>query len=565
MNILTCTAALAAGITCATVAQSTSDRPWQHADGTIEVDNRTYQSWQHYHRNELFRDGVFNKCGTPTIEVNPQGGGQGFLGGGPSDCSISSTNPSEIYDPSVVTYRIPVVVHVIRNSSGTQGDISIAKVESGIRILNEDVNAITDTNGGEGNDARMEFYLADIDPQGNATNGITFSNNDTWFNDGGNYWNSLAWDPSRYMNVYTNTASGNLGYVPFLPQEGNPGAAEDRVVVLWSTYGEDGPYGPPFDQGRTLTHEVGHYLGLFHVFDGCGSNCSTSGDRVCDTNPQSSPTSGCSSADSCGSTDNIRNYMDYSDDLCMTNFSPQQNRRMRCTLEHYRPQLFSTGGGGGGNPCDTGCTGDIDSSGNINGADLGLLIASWGPCGENECCADLDQNGEVNGGDLGVMLGSWGNCTPVDPCEGVNCDDGDRCTQDSCLDGNCVNTPIDGCGKTEGCGEPSAGSCSASNGTPYCDDEACCNSVCDSDPYCCETEWDALCADASTTACSGGGGGEVGCGNSDSGSCSSPNGSPYCNDAACCEAVCADDPFCCSTDWDQVCADASSSVNACNS
>ena len=262
MKIWTCTVALATGISCAAMAQSTTDRPWQHADGTIEFGDRTYQSWQEYHRNELFKNGIFHKCGTPHSGPNPQGGGVGFMGGGPSDCSISSTNPLDIYDPSVVTYRVPVVVHVIRNANGSQGDISIAKVESGIRILNEDINAIAGTNGALGNDARMEFYLADTDPQGNATNGITFSNNDTWFNDGGNYWNSLAWDPARYMNVYTNTASGNLGYVPFLPQEGNPGGAEDRVVVLWSTYGEDGPYGPPFDQGRTLTHEVGHYLGL---------------------------------------------------------------------------------------------------------------------------------------------------------------------------------------------------------------------------------------------------------------------------------------------------------------
>ena len=535
-------------------APQPQDTPWQHDDGTITVGDRTFTSWAEYHRSDLFPDGP-PRCATPDPQIG-EGPAPGLMGGGPSDCTISSTNPSDIYDPSVVTYRIPVVVHVIRNSSGTQGDISIEKVESGIRILNEDVLALAETNGQNGNDGRIEFYLAEVDPQGNPTNGITFSNNDTWFNDGGNYWDSLAWDPNRYMNVYTNTASGALGYVPFLPQEGNPGGAEDRVVVLWSTYGEDGPYGPPFDQGRTLTHEVGHYLGLFHVFQGCGSNCANSGDLVCDTNPQSSPTFGCSSANSCSTPDNIDNYMDYSDDLCMEQFTPLQNRRMRCTLEHYRPQLFTTGPG-----CGFSCDGDFNQDGLVDGADMGLLFAAWEGCvdgdPENPCCEDLNGDGQVNGPDLGVLLSVWGQC-PVDPCADVVCDDGDPCTQDYCQDGLCYADTIPGCGET-GCGEPQSGSCSTPNGSPACDDAKCCEFICANDEYCCSTDWDQICADAanSSTICGGGGGGggET-CGDPEAGPCDQPNGSPACSDEECCEAICADDPYCCNTDWDQICADA---------
>ena len=376
------------------------ERPWQNDDGSVVIGDRTFKTWQDYHTSDLFRDGRFEKCGTTLALGDPGGDAQGFVGGGPSDCSMNYTNPSGIYDPSVVTYRIPVVVHVIRNASGSQGNLSVAQVESGIRILNEDFNALAGSNGENGNDARVEFYLAEEDPQGNPTNGITFSNNTTWFNDSGSYWNSLAWDPANYLNVYTNTAGGYLGYVPFYPQEGGVGSNADRVVVFWMVWGDDAPCGDcQYNLGRTLTHEVGHYLGLYHVFDnGCGSsNCSTTGDRICDTNPQAEETWGCSSANSCGSSDNIDNYMDYSDDLCMEEFTPNQTRRMRCAIEHYRPDL----------PIKEDCPADFNGDGEVSGGDLGMLLAMWGTAD-----GDLNGDGTTSGADLGLLLSSWGPCTP---------------------------------------------------------------------------------------------------------------------------------------------------------
>ena len=190
---------------------------------------QTYDSWREYFASRE-REGDFShRCSVPEYDIDAWRNMEGFLP--PTDCSMSNTNPASEYDPSVTLYRVQCVVHVIRNSSGSQGNISEAMVESGIRILNEDFKAMAGTNGANGTDCQIEFYLAESDPSGNATNGITYSSNTNWYNDSGNYYNSLAWDPDRYLNIYTNTASGALGYVPWLPQEGSVGSDADRVVV----------------------------------------------------------------------------------------------------------------------------------------------------------------------------------------------------------------------------------------------------------------------------------------------------------------------------------------------
>ncbi len=314
------------------------------SEPVIVVDGVSFWSWQDYTQSETFARKAL-RCGTVSSGVNVA---VAAVAEGPQDCTFSLTNPDPAYDPSVELYRIPVVVHVIRTSSGATGHISEAMVQSQIDILNEDFLAMIGTNGANGTDIQIEFYLATHDPLGSPTNGITYSDNTTWYNDGGAYWNTLAWDTNRYLNIYTNSASGNLGYVPDLPQGGIAGSNADRVVVLWSSFGRNGPIGPPFNLGRTATHEVGHYFGLEHTFSwACTSPtaCYTSGDLICDTNPQEYPTSGCPNASSCGSSDPVHNYLDYSNDSCMEEFTPDQARRMRCSLLFYRPDLFEIVGG----------------------------------------------------------------------------------------------------------------------------------------------------------------------------------------------------------------------------
>jgi len=317
-------------------------------DQPITIEGLTFDSWSAYVQSEYFRANGL-RCGAPDREMREMLFGS-TSAPVPADCSSSSTNPTTDYAPGSLL-EISVVVHILMDDSCTNGVISDAMVQSQIDILNEDFLALAGSNGSGGTDAQVQFRLADETPTGQPTNGITRTCNTTYYNDGGNYWNTLAWDPNRYLNIYTNTASGALGYVPFLPADaggalvGDPG---DRVVILWSAFGRDAS-AVPYDQGRTATHEVGHYLGLEHTFSpqgSCGSQaapgCYSDGDLICDTLPQASPNFGCpASASSCSTPDPFHNYMDYTDDLCMEEFSVEQSRRTRCSLEHYRPNLFN--------------------------------------------------------------------------------------------------------------------------------------------------------------------------------------------------------------------------------
>ncbi len=259
----------------------------------------------------------------------------------PSDCGYFTTSIQPQYDPSF-SYYIPVVFHVIQHTNGN-GFLSAATIRDQIRVLNEDFLALAGTPGAPGINAKIRFRLAELDPNGNPTTGITYSTNNTWYNDGGAYWNSLAWDTNRYLNVYTNNPGGFFGYVPDWPQGGIVGSNSDRVVVWWQAVGKLPTAGWPLNMGRTLTHEVGHYFGLEHPFyGGCASasNCYANGDLICDTPPQTTETLGCpSSPMSCGNPSSMHNYMDYTDDPCLWEFTPEQVNRMRCTIEHWRPDL----------------------------------------------------------------------------------------------------------------------------------------------------------------------------------------------------------------------------------
>jgi len=259
-----------------------------------------------------------------------------------SDCGYFTNSPQPEYEPTFF-YDIPVVFHVIQHNSG-EGYLSPETIQDQIDVLNEDFQALAGTPGAPGTPGKIRFHLARTDPGGAPTTGITYTTNNTWFQDNGNYWGPLAWDTARYLNIYTNALPCCYGYVSAFPSEGVAGQDLDRVVVWWEAVGRDGTSGWPLNMGRTTTHEVGHYLGLYHTFcGGCGSavDCDTTGDLICDTERESSETLGCpGNKSSCGSQDPIHNYMDYTDDPCLWEFTPEQVNRMRCTLLNWRPDLF---------------------------------------------------------------------------------------------------------------------------------------------------------------------------------------------------------------------------------
>jgi PKD repeat protein len=271
-------------------------------------------------------------------------------------------------------YQIPVVVHVIHSGEaiGSGTNVSQAAIQSQIDVLNEDFRRILGSNGynthPDGADTQIEFCLAQRRPDGSAfaagapgVNRILYSSitatappYSTNFIDATikpwTYNNNVAtatrgWDPNKYMNIWLcNISGGILGYAQF-PQSplggmgcGTPAAATDGVVFLYNSIGKSSVTGfaGPYNEGRTATHEIGHWLGLRHIWGDGGCNV----DDFCNDTPEAADanygcpagTNSCTAAPDAG-PDMIENYMDYTDDLCMNIFTKDQKARMRAVLE----------------------------------------------------------------------------------------------------------------------------------------------------------------------------------------------------------------------------------------
>lgn len=348
---------------------------------------------------------------------------------------------------------IPVVVHIVYNTE--QQNISQSQIESQMKVLNDDfrrLNADKNNNWSQAADIEVEFCLATIDPNGNATNGVTrTSTTVTEFGVDNDQIKSDAtggkspWSPSEYLNMWVGPIeSGILGYAQF---PGGP-AATDGVVMGYQYFGTEGTATAPFNLGRTTTHEVGHYLNLFHIWgDGpCGED-----DLVEDTPESDAANYGCESGHvSCGSADMVENYMDYSDDACMNLFTEGQKTRMRALFAAggARASLVNSGkcgGGGGGNPPTATCNDGIQN-GNETGVDCG---GSCPPCEVEPTCNDGIQNGDETGVDCG------GSCPP---CEAEpTCNDGIQNGDEEGVD--CGGTFCEPCDTTDPdptpCGEGS--------------------------------------------------------------------------------------------------------------
>jgi hypothetical protein len=272
---------------------------------------------------------------------------------------------SYIFDPDQPTVVIPVVVHVVwnqsvQNISDAQIQSQIAVLNADFRKLNSDTTEIPSAWKGIAADCQLQFCLAQRDPSGNPTNGITRTyTNRTSFGAGDTSikYTSLgghdAWNRNKYLNLWVcNLGGGLLGYAQF---PGGP-AGTDGVVIGYSYFGTTGVVVPPYDLGRTATHEVGHWMNLRHIW-GDEPQCYND-DSVADTPLQQVASTGCPmfpETDQC--TPNspgimFMNYMDYTDDACMMMFTNGQNVRVQATINGIRSSLKSSDGcqppGGGG-------------------------------------------------------------------------------------------------------------------------------------------------------------------------------------------------------------------------
>lgn len=261
-------------------------------------------------------------------------------------------NPTAQRPNAVVT--LPVVVHIVHNNGAE--NISDAQAIAGVQFLNQAFANTGFYNPADGVDCQIQFCLARRDPNGNATTGIT-RNVSTLTNMDMNT-DDIAlkdlnrWNPLCYVNIWlvkeicSGGGCGVAGYAYFPSAHGQN---MDGIVMEANYFGST-----PGNTG-VLIHEMGHYLGLYHTFQGActNNNCLTDGDRVCDTPPDQStanvPCNG--SANSC-TTDALsgftsdqndlhRDYMDYGNPSCFSMFTQGQSDRMNWHITNVRSSLLN--------------------------------------------------------------------------------------------------------------------------------------------------------------------------------------------------------------------------------
>ena len=270
---------------------------------------------------------------------------------------------------------IPIVFHIVHSGEavGSGSNISQAQVMAQVEVLNEDFRRMAGTPGfndhPSGADIEIEFCLSKFDNNGKEMTepGIhrvrgtqtSWSRNEIE----GILKPSTYWDPNQFYNIWTLDFSSEdellLGYAQFPDQSGLPGlnerggpATTDGVVIRYDVCGSANKGNfpvmqAPYNKGRTLVHETGHWLGLRHIWgDGpCGSE-----DFVSDTPDADGPNRGCPIGRvSCGGVNMVQNYMDYTDDACMNIFTKGQKARMLAVME-ISPRRHTLGRG---NLCGT--------------------------------------------------------------------------------------------------------------------------------------------------------------------------------------------------------------------
>jgi hypothetical protein len=280
---------------------------------------------------------------------------------------------------TIVTF--PVVVHVVHNPAVPAENIDDAQIHRQIDVLNQDFRGTNPDAAGVPSvwrplvaDTRLEFRLATTDPDGNPTTGITrtptaatsfatFRDDVKSSTTGG----ADPWPSDDYLNVWVCADLRDQLNRPILGYAQFPGGppSTDGVVIIHPCFGTGGTTTPPFDLGRTTTHEIGHWLDLRHIWGDDRGSC-TGSDHVADTPNQAdsnfgTPTFPKVSCNNGPDGDMFMNYMDYTDDAAMFMFTTGQSKRMDACLEGPRAS-FLVAPPAGPAPVSTGSAGPAAAS-----------------------------------------------------------------------------------------------------------------------------------------------------------------------------------------------------------
>ena len=262
--------------------------------------------------------------------------------------------------PDDEVIKIPVVVHVIHKGEevGTGTNISDQQIISGI----EHMSSRYRNQHGLSVDTGIEFCLAQTDPEGNPTTGINRFNgciSSLYCSEGitaGNgqgasqnmVKNWSRWPNQQYYNIWVvseienNNGGGGIQAYAYFPTT----SYLDGTVLIYNTLGLEGNLKSYTDENETIIHELAHAFALFHTFHNTSScnaetNCAIQGDRVCDTPP--TPINSACYWPSCGGTQQVENYMDYTGETCKDLFTEGQADRMRLVIQNSRPNLMASG------------------------------------------------------------------------------------------------------------------------------------------------------------------------------------------------------------------------------
>ncbi|WP_430405023.1 M43 family zinc metalloprotease [Fluviicola sp.] len=245
---------------------------------------------------------------------------------------------------SGATYIIPVVFHIIHNNGAENINDSqifdaIEQVNLQYRKLNPDTNQIVSAFQSIAADAGIEIRLAQIDPNGNCTSGITRTVSPLTYTGDHQVKSLIHWPPEKYLNIYVCFDAAGLAGHALMPAVADTIPEWDGIVIRHDYVGTIGT--SDYFRRTVLSHEIGHYLNLYHIWGGNNvpdfyylpvgnaGNCAFD-DEVTDT-PNTIGWSSCNlNANSCSSLDNVQNYMDYA--YCALMFTEGQKVRMHAAL-----------------------------------------------------------------------------------------------------------------------------------------------------------------------------------------------------------------------------------------